>query len=265
MPQLSKPGEERRERTQYTFRFPDAEDLLDQDEEWCQVQIDGRWRRIRFHDYDEIYPVPGLYEALFYKSLKCCSPSRVAGMLDDVLTDWPITTDDLRVLDLGAGNGMVGEQLRGLGVPAVIGADLIPEARDAALRDRPEVYDDYIVGDITEITFDEERRIRDAGLNTLACVAALGYGDIPPAAFIAAANLVETPGWLVFNIKESFLDDAGDTSGFSGLISRLMRDGIIKMQAYRRYRHRYSMQGEPLHYVAVIATKEQEIPVELGQ
>lgn len=263
MTHLSQSGEEYRV-GQFMFRFPQPGGLLDQDEEWCQVLIDGHWRRIRFHDYHEIYSIPGLYEALFYKQLKCCSPSRVATLLEDVLTDWPTTPADLRALDLGAGNGMVGEQLRGLEVQAVVGADLISEARDAAMRDRPGVYDDYIVGDITSLDDQEEQRIRDAELNTLSCVAALGYGDIPPQAFIKAANLVDTPGWLAFNIKENFLDDAEDNTGFSGLINRLMRERIIKMQAYRRYRHRFSVQGRPLHYVAVVATKEADIPLELA-
>ena len=99
----------------YQIRFPKPDLDLDQDEEFCEVKIDGTWERIRFHDYDKIYSLPGLYEALFYRKLKCCSPSRVVGLLDDVMSDFPQDPTDLRVLDVGAGNGMVGQELWGRG------------------------------------------------------------------------------------------------------------------------------------------------------
>ncbi|MGH3822900.1 MAG: methyltransferase, partial [Pseudonocardiaceae bacterium] len=47
---------------------------LAQDEEWCEVVVEGERRRIRFHDYHEIYSIPGLYERLFYDTLGCESP-----------------------------------------------------------------------------------------------------------------------------------------------------------------------------------------------
>ena len=39
---------------------------------------------------------------------------------------------ELRVIDLGAGNGMMGEVLKREGVARLVGADIIPEAREAA-------------------------------------------------------------------------------------------------------------------------------------
>src|SRR3954466_7232239 len=90
--------------------FPD--DLArDQDHEWCLVTVNGRTRKVRFHDYDEIYKVPGLYEFLFYERLECCSPEVVVGLLADEITAEAVDPSTLRVLDLGAGNGMVGEEL----------------------------------------------------------------------------------------------------------------------------------------------------------
>ena len=64
-------------------------------------------KTVRFHDYDEVYKIPGFYEGLFYESLQCCSPSRVAQLLDDVLEDFEDNPEELRVLDVGAGNGIV--------------------------------------------------------------------------------------------------------------------------------------------------------------
>lgn len=44
------------------IRFPDVDDAnskIDQDEEWCEVVVDGERRRIRFHDYSEVFKIPG--------------------------------------------------------------------------------------------------------------------------------------------------------------------------------------------------------------
>ncbi len=247
------------------MRLPARDNRLDQDEEWCEVEIDGQWRRIRFHDYHDIYPVAGLYEMLFCNRLRCNSPQRVVGLMDDVLSDFPASPEDLRVLDIGAGNGMVGEQWRKLGASRVVGMDIIEEARDAADRDRPSVYDDYHIADLTDLDAALHSRLQDQQFNCLSVVAALGFGDIPPAAFITACNLIESPGWLAFNLKENFLDEHVDPTGFSGLIRRLRRDGIIQVQAYRRYCHRLSVSGQPLHYVAMVATKQTDIPLELAE
>lgn len=244
------------------IRFPDAGADLDQDQEWCEVRLDGQWTRFRFHDYDRVYSVPGLYEAIFYHRLQCCSPKRVVGLLDDILADNLQPAEDLTALDAGAGNGMVGDALRSIGVPHAVGVDLIEEARDAAMRDRPGLYDDYLVTDLCHLPEEDESRILEASPNCLTAVAALGYGDIPPAAFAAAYNLIVDPGWVAFNIKESFLDDS-DPTGFSGMIRRMTDDGVMSIHAYRRYPHRLSIAGDPLFYVAMVGMKQTDIPMDL--
>lgn len=231
----------------------------DQDGEWCQAVIDGETKSVRFHDYDELYKVPGFYEKLFYEELKCCSPSRVTRLLDDVIADFEGENHArLRVLDVGAGNGMVGDELHRRGVEKIVGIDIIPEAKQAADRDRPEVYEDYLVTDLTDLPEQHEEALRNKRFNCLSTVAALGFGDIPPKAFLKALDLISTPGWVVFNIKEDFIDDH-DASGFCQLIHHLSKTGVIQIQAYRRYRHRLSIQGEPLYYVAVVARKLEDV------
>src|SRR3954468_13360343 len=106
--------------------FP-GDESLEQDHEWCRVTAGGKTRDIRFHDYDEIYSIPGLYEFLFYERLKCCSPEVVRGLLEAELEGAGVDPGTLRVLDLGAGNGMVGEELADLGVGHITGIDVIPE------------------------------------------------------------------------------------------------------------------------------------------
>ena len=241
--------------------FP-GDELLEQDHEWCRVTVDGKARDIRFHDYDEIYSIPGLYEFLFYERLECCSPEVVCGLLEDELGTDDVDAGTLRVLDLGAGNGMVGEKLADMDVESIVGIDLLPEAKAAAQRDRPGVYADYHVCDLTELSDELREQLRACRFNSLVTVAALGFGDIPPLAFAEAFNLVADGGFVAFNIKEHFLDD-GDPTGFSKLIGRVLESGIVEQCAEKVYCHRLATNGDELNYVAIVGVKHSDVPIEL--
>ena len=209
-------------------------------------------RTIRFHDYHEIYEVPGLYEHIFHDHLKCASPQEVVGLLAEQLVAANVDPATLTALDVGAGNGLVGEQIERLGVPSIVGVDIIEEAAAAAARDRPSVYDDYVVCDLTALDDDERARLGTPTLMTT--VAALGFDDIPPEAFAEAYRAAAEGAWIAFNIKADFLEEDEET-GFRGLIRRMLRDGALEILASRRYIHRLSTAGEPLEYVAVVGRK----------
>ena len=230
-----------------------------QDREWCVVEVDGRWKRIRFHDYDEIYAVPGLYETIFRDVLKCDSPRKVRELLQRCIHEARVAPEDLRVLDLGAGNGMVGAELARLGVRHMVGVDIIPAAADAARRDRDHLYDDYFVLDMTDFAEQERVRFKSLGLNCLTCVAALGFGDIPPAAFANAYNLIAQDGWVAFNIKSDFLEP-NDPCGFAGLIRRMVDDGVMAIRTGEEYEHRLATDGKPLLYTAFVGAKNRDVP-----
>ncbi len=241
----------------FDITFPRGrEEDRDQDEEFCEVVVDGETRKIRFHDYDEIFKLPGLYEQLFYQELKCDSPRTVADLVGEQIDDGERA--GLRVLDVGAGNGMVAEQFDELGAEELVGVDIIEEAEAAAHRDRPGLYDDYFVVDLTDIPADAREALEAKRFNCLATVAALGFGDIPPEAFSAAYNLVEDGGIIAFNIKEKFVED-GDRSGFEEMIQTALDDGTMELQAERRYRHRLAVSGDPLYYIAIVARKRSSL------
>jgi len=240
------------------LRLPQLGQTVPQDAEWCEIYDEGKWRRLRFHDYDEIFERPGLYEYLFYDLLRCQSPQRVVGLLQEVRADLHVS-EPLRVIDLGAGNGIVGDELRRIGAVAVAGVDILEEARTAAQRDFPQVYSDYYVADMTDPSAAVDRGLRALRPNALACVAALGFGDIPPMAYHSAVGYVAIGGFLAFNIKAEFLD-VRYTHGFSELIRRMVTAGVVRIDATCRYRHRLSAGGEPIFYTAMIATKMAEIP-----
>ncbi|MDV3239788.1 MAG: methyltransferase domain-containing protein [Gammaproteobacteria bacterium] len=233
---------------------------LAQDEAYFYVLgMDGDKTRIRFHDYDEIYRIPGLYEQVFYDRLKCSSPEKVTEILKAAVDQARENFTGLRVLDLGAGNGLMGEALKDYGVSRMVGVDIIPEAQAAVERDRPHLYDAYYIADFCNLSADEKEEFRSWSLDCLTTVAALGFGDIPPKAFMEAFNLIRPEGWVAFNIKETFLRES-DSTGFSRMIRDLIFSEYLEIYHLERYRHRLSMEGEPLYYFAIAGRKKADIP-----
>ena len=144
----------------------------------------------------------GLYEQVFYDRLKCPSPVKVATILESAAKQSQDNFTELRVLDLGAGNGMMGEELKNHGVSRLTGVDIIPEAYEATVRDRPGLYDAYYVEDFTTLNQEKIEDIASWQCDCMVTAAALGFGDIPTNAFIEAINIISTQGWVAFNIKE---------------------------------------------------------------
>jgi predicted TPR repeat methyltransferase len=247
----------------YVIQFPRTDfHGMDQDESWFHLVEGDARTKLRFHDYAALYARPGLYEQLYYDRLKCTSPSKVRSILESALRSAQREVSQLRVLDLGAGNGMMGEELKRIGVARLVGVDIVSEARDAALRDRPDVYDEYYVTDLTQPAPAVLQELQSWGFDAMTSVAALGFGDIPPRAFLAAMNLVREDGWVAFNVKETFLGQA-DRSGFSRLVRALIADRMLDVHHLERYRHRLSIEGEPLYYFALVARKGKAIDEQL--
>jgi hypothetical protein len=62
----------------------------------------------------------------------------------------------------------------------------------------------------------------------------------------------------VFNIKETFLR-ADDVSGFSRLVKHLLLTDTLEVHHLERYRHRLSIDGEPLFYYVLVGRKHGDI------
>lgn len=243
----------------YHIRFP-SDNLTGakQNEAYFTIMEDGEERRIAFHDYADIYNHPGLYEQLFYQRLKCKSPGKVTELFRDAAGKAGDDPTQMRVLDVGAGNGMVGELLVQHGAARVVGIDNIKEAERAAERDRPGAYDAYYVADLTDLSPELLSELGAWNFDAMTTVAALGFGDIPVAAFATAYNQVRDDGWIAFNIKETFLDTT-DPSGFSRLVKRMVHDDYLKLHRLERYGHRLSIEGNMLYYYAVVGRKRRAI------
>jgi len=245
----------------YHIQFPPIlSNNLSQDEAYFYLYQNGDKHTVRFHDYHTIYSLPGLYEQVFYERLQCRSPQQLATMLNTAVQQDHQSTTTLRVLDLAAGNGLMGETLKKQGVSRLVGVDILPEARTATIRDRPNVYNEYYVWDFNQLTAKQHEELSNWHFNCLTCVSALGFGDIPVSVFMTALNLLSIPAWIAFNIKEDFLQSK-DKTGFSQLVRNLIFSNVFRLHHIERYCHRLSIEGKPLYYFAIVGQKLDSIKV----
>jgi len=207
---------------------------------------------MRLHEYDRVYAVPGLYEEVVQRQLECLSPQVLADALVACAARSGLAPEDLRVFDLAAGNGVTGEELAQRGVTELVGSDNIPEAQEAAQRDRPGLYSAYVVGDIDH-TPELRELVRSHSLNALVCAGALGLGHISAASFDRLWS--EFPAGSLFSasVEESLAEPGG--SDFGDYIAELDAGDEAEILQRERFRHRSLMGGGEVHYLAVVARK----------
>ena len=196
---------------------------------------------IRLHEYERIFAVPGLYEEIVQRRLGCRTPARMAGMLARAAARLGWEPGDVRILDAGAGNGVSGEAFAELGMRPVVGLDILPAARDAALRDRPGVYGAFLAAELGALAPDEERLIRDAAPNTLACVGSVGGGHMPAEAVAAALELLAPDALVAYGYHPELGPDP---------LRELLRDAALL--ARERALHRRTVTGGTRDCVAVV-------------
>ena len=176
-------------------------------EDWIEYGPPDARRRVDFHDYAALYGEPGLYERVFYDGLGMRSAEEVVGLYAGAIArDGGVAADE-RVLDLGAGNGIGGELLRAAGVGSVVGLDLEPVAREAALRDRPGVYDDYLVADLGA----DPDALAGRQFTAVVAVSAIGAGHIPMAVLAdTITGQLGRGGLFAFAVNDELLPDFHD-------------------------------------------------------
>jgi hypothetical protein len=222
----------------------------DQTQESLVVRYaDGSTERLRLHDYERVYAIAGLYEEVVQRRLQCASPRTLADLLLRSAADAGVEAHELGCFDLGAGNGVVAEELRARGVGAIVGSDNIASARDAALRDRPGLYADYLVGDADDLP-DVAGLIAEHRLNALVSAGALGLGHITADSFARLWSAFPAGSWFAVTVHEDLAEPGG--SDFGDYLAALERRAIV---ARERFRHRLTMSGDPIHYVAIVARK----------
>jgi len=224
-------------------------------EHWIEFGPPDDRRRIAFHDYASLYAVPGLYERVFCTELAMGTAERVVGFYAEALRRLGRHPGDERVVDLGAGNGLGGEQLRRIGVNRIVGIDLEPEARNAAHRDHPGVYDDYLVGDLTTMSGSEIDRLTGLRPTAVLALSALGPGHAPPAVIDRACGLMPEAGLFAFAVMPTLLpgsdDPLGQRTGYPEFLAELFTHRADEL-ARHDYVHRQRTDGTDDLAVALV-------------
>ena len=158
----------------------------------------------------------------------------------------------VRVLDVAAGNGVSGEALAAEGLRPVLGTDIVAAARDAALRDRPGLYDDYLILDLLDLDDDQRAQLAGLGACVLSCVAPVGEhpSQLPPDALVAAAAAL-TPDALVGYMHDPTFgtpDRSPQSCGPAGSAPDVRAEELER----RRYVHRRTVNGEPFEMEGVV-------------
>jgi hypothetical protein len=217
------------------------------------THADGRTERFRLHEYSRVYALPGLYEEVVQRRLQCASPRQLAEHVVTCTRAAGLEPGELGVFDLGAGNGVVGEELRARGVTRLVASDSAAAARDAALRDRPGLYAEYLVGDTDDLPQVADL-VRAHELNGLVAAGALGLGHISAGSFHRLWSVFEDDAWFAVSLHEDLAEPGGSDFGdYLAEFERRADWGEIVVR--ERFRHRLTMAGEPIHYVAIVARK----------
>jgi hypothetical protein len=158
----------------------------------------------------------------------------------------------MALLDLGAGTGLAGELAAQLGFAEIVGLDLLPAARAAALRDRPALYGDYLVGDLAAPAPELLERLGAHRPDAMIGAAALGGTHVPPAALANALALLPTGAPVAFTIDERWTQ-TDEPGGFRTALEALEASGALRVLERTRFLHRLRTTGEPVHYELFVA------------
>jgi trans-aconitate methyltransferase len=220
-----------------------------QEESFVLVRDDGSRERIVLHDYARVYAVPGLYEEVVQHRLACASPQVLAETLAEAVVAAGESMAELRVVDVGAGNGVVGEQLQARGAQVVAGLDALEAARDAARRDRPGLYEVYAVAGVDTVTV--EQLVGEHRLNGLTSAGALGVGHVE-VTDVARWWAAFPPGsWFAVTVPLDVVDPAGED-----LLGALAAaDPATQVVRRASFPHRRRMSGATITYSVVVAQK----------
>lgn len=239
----------------YKIVLPENRDLCDQNQEYIWLEIEGERQKVRIHDYKKMFSIPKLYEQVVYRHLKCCSPNVLAGLMHKHIKHTQGILQPLRILDFGAGSGISGKKIRKrLSCEALVGLDILPEAKDSAYKEHPGIYDKYYIMDCMNLNQEEVDILKSWRFNTLFVVGALGFDDIPLNSFLNVYNLLEDNAWIAFNIKDRFLKQNIQSNSFNRLFASIFKDQMSVLEQ-KRYRHRYAVSGCPLYYYAIVGKK----------
>ncbi|XP_027045519.1 uncharacterized protein LOC113673326 [Pocillopora damicornis] len=119
--------------------------------------------------------------------------------LKEVYQDKP--KDQIKIIDAGAGTGLIGVELKKLGYTNLCALDITDEMLKEAKK--KEVYTEFIC---TSLNGQPIPQIKSGQFDALICGGALLTGRIGSSAFVEMIRMVQTGGVLCFNIMKEELE-----------------------------------------------------------
>ena len=155
------------------------------------------------------------YDKTMLDGLGYLSPRLVSELLASGITDRTV-----RVLDVGAGTGLAGQELSGLGFNNIDGIDYSAEMLSvAAQRD---VYRNLIEGDLSK-----PLDIPDQAYDAAVCAGTFTHGHVGPSCLEELFRIVRRGGLFAFSINTGVWTDAG----FERELDRLEKDRSVRLIA----------------------------------
>ena len=241
------------QKVDFEIQLPESDRDLHIHEEYFWLCQSGTKRKLRLHDYAEVYRIPYLYEHLMEK-LHCKSHNLLPSLLVEQVKQSGGKIEDMVVLDIGAGSGKVGQTLAEFGVESIVGIDIEPEAAKAVEREQPGIYENYYVEDLTDLSETTRSALDSRKFNCLICCSALSGGHVPADALSTALDTIVPKGWICFNVPKFIWDNKG-AGGLVELHPWVTRTDILEFLETRSYQHRIHTNAKPLVYVAIIGRK----------
>ncbi|CAH3132375.1 unnamed protein product [Pocillopora meandrina] len=119
--------------------------------------------------------------------------------LKEVYQDKPM--DQIKIIDAGAGTGLIGVELKKLGYTNLCALDISAEMLTEAKK--KEIYTEFIC---TSLNGQPIPQIKSGQFDALICGGALMTGRISSSAFVEMIRMVQTDGVLCFNIIKEELE-----------------------------------------------------------
>ena len=228
-------------------------------EERFLLKHNGTKEVIRLHDYRRLYAVPGLYNHILNDLLKCSSHEVVAEALQHLMEASTLNLKEAKILDFAAGNGLVAKALYDKGARFFVGVDIEREAKKAAEREFPMLYQSYKILDFCKLSTLEKNSFEQQKLNTLVVASALGFGEkhVPVKAFIHAFNLIENGGAIVFCIYDQYLSEV-DKTGYKKVLEKIQEESF-DLRENKRYVHRNTVFGGKMWFRVIAGFKKSAI------
>ncbi len=218
---------------------------------------DGTQKMLHAWDYKSMFKHPFLYDEYYGQYLKLDAPRIIWSYFQDVLKKQE-ENNPLRILDIAAGSGQLGSEIRKSNAEChiLVGLDILTEAKQATLRDRPGIYDDYCVLDLANLANNDLRYLKSLDPNCIFIISATGggdttdehnYKDVELEEYKTLLSIVSSGSFFIFNVREHY------TPGQKIILDFLKK--YCKVVGHKVHFHRYLTNGEPINFQTFILKK----------